>query len=424
MLRLVWFAAASSVLLFAVLVAGCGEDNTQTSGSSPTASFALTPPTGTTETIFKVDANASSDKEDRQVDLQVRWDWENDGKWDTGWSTKKRAEHRFGTGGTKTVRLEVMDTGGLVGTTTGNADVQFVAPPIEMVTIPAGEFTMGDSSSYCGVAQRQVTLSHNFAVSKYEVTNEQYRGMLQWAFDGQFDSELDGVYHFDSIYVNTETFTLYEYDPVRRTFFPLIDVSEDRQVFFRSSDSTFVVAQGKENFPVANVSWYGAAAYCDWVNRQVGSPLAYDHSSWECNKGNPYGAIGYRLPTDAEWEYAARYNDGRIYPWGNDEPTCDKANYNNCVGSISSVGSYPPAPASLGLYDMAGNVSEMCNDRWQCDLGVSPETDPKGAFAGQCRVLRGGSYADTSGVLRCALRYFVDPSFTYCCYGFRCARTQ
>jgi formylglycine-generating enzyme required for sulfatase activity len=177
------------------------------------------------------------------------------------------------------------------------------------------------------------------------------------------------------------------------------------------------------------VTWYGAARYCDWLSMLGDLPQAYHGGNWSCNYGNPYGAGGYRLPTDAEWEYAAQYNDDRIYPWGNEAPDCSRANfilYNGyfCVGWTSPVGSYSDAPASLGLSDMAGNVFEWCNDRHVCHLGTGSETNPVGDPSGTYRVLRGGSWSTYGGTLRCAYRHSRYPGHSNNGDGgFRVART-
>jgi formylglycine-generating enzyme required for sulfatase activity len=183
--------------------------------------------------------------------------------------------------------------------------------------------------------------------------------------------------------------------------------------------------------PVKEVSWYGAVRYCDWLSMESGLPRAYDHSGdWSCNGGDPYGAQGYRLPTDAEWEYAAQYDDERIYPWGNEAPDCSRCNFYDyygsgeyCVGWTSPVGSYPAAPLALGLYDMAGNLWEWCNDWWVCDLGTGPVTDPVGPGSGTYRVVRGGAWGGDNGALLCAYREYDYPSFTSGFIGFRVART-
>lgn len=176
---------------------------------------------------------------------------------------------------------------------------------------------------------------------------------------------------------------------------------------------------------MTEVSWWGAAAYCDWLSMQAGFPRAYDHSDWSCNASDPYGATGYRLPTDAEWEYAAQFNDERIHPWGNEPPDCSRANYHGCVGAAAPVGNYPAAPELLGLYDMAGNVWEWCNDWHTCDLGTSGVTDPAGPGLGTYRVLRSGAWNDGYlRALRCSERPNALPSNTYADGGFRIARTH
>ena len=149
-----------------------------------------------------------------------------------------------------------------------------------------------------------------------------------------------------------------------------------------------------DNHPMIYVDWHSAVAYIKWA--------------------------GKRLPTEAEWEYAARGGlVGKRYPWGDDDPTANKANYDGQVGRTSVVGSY--AANDYGLYDMAGNVWEWCADWYNEDYYEnSPAKNPPGPGTGKYRVLRGGSWSQRSDYLRVDFRAPNSPNNRHFHYGFRC----
>jgi formylglycine-generating enzyme required for sulfatase activity len=163
-----------------------------------------------------------------------------------------------------------------------------------------------------------------------------------------------------------------------------------------------------DNRPIACVGWDDAAAYCQHY--------------------------GLHLPTEAQWEYAARGPECRTYPWGNEwdpRKCCNGAN-KGPDGSTFAVGSFLEGASWCGALDMAGNVCQWCND-WYSEAyyANSPDADPPGPGAGdslpddvgQCRVLRGGSWGrDDPGYFRCAVRYYADPSYRVFRLGFRCVR--
>jgi len=160
------------------------------------------------------------------------------------------------------------------------------------------------------------------------------------------------------------------------------------------NDSTFA------EHPVANVSWDSAVAYSRWLTEQSG--------------------VSVRLPSEAEWEKAARGTDGRIYPWGDAEPNERLLNYEGNVGSTTPVGSYPEGVSPYGALDMAGNVWEWVGDRYgTAYYGESSARNPTGPESGHYLVLRGGSFNTIHYNTRCAYRNRNNPDFRDTNYGFR-----
>ncbi|MBI2572174.1 MAG: SUMF1/EgtB/PvdO family nonheme iron enzyme, partial [Candidatus Schekmanbacteria bacterium] len=157
---------------------------------------------------------------------------------------------------------------------------------------------------------------------------------------------------------------------------------------------------GKETHPINCVYWEQARAFC--------------------------AAVGKRLPTEAEWEKAARGADQRIFPWGDTSPDCTYANFDNggqCVGETTPVGSYPLGVSPYGAFDMAGNVWEWVSDWYDSGYyAQSPYQNPSGPSSGSTRVLRGGSWNNNATTIRSANRTRYYPTNGGSGLGFRCAR--
>ncbi len=265
-----------------------------------------------------------------------------------------------------------------------NEDVNKNRPAIQWVEIPAGTFTMGSPVSEAGrkkdETQHQVTLDA-FKISKFEITVAQFKEFVDAT--GYLTAAEKGIDGFKGSTIWTGT--KFEKKP---------------GVNWRCDVMGNILPANQHNLPVVHVSWDDARAFATWM--------------------------GCRLPTEAEWEYAARAGKNTIYNTG----ICmgsDQVNYNatfpggKCMkgeyrGKTLPVGSL--APNAWGLCDMHGNVSEWCNDFYG-EYSTAPQTNPRGLEKGSDLAVRGGSWRDNAATCRVAARgrYFHNRSLNY--IGFR-----
>jgi formylglycine-generating enzyme required for sulfatase activity len=289
-------------------------------------------------------------------------------------------------------------------------------PQDAMVPVPAGPFTMGSDlgEGYDDERPEHRPTISTFLIGKYEVTNALYANALNWAKARGAIQVIAG-------------------NPNARVFSPRGEVifldmnaasgagqSECRIIY---ADGVFAAESGWEAHPVVGVSWYGAVAYCNWRSEMESLVPCYDLDTWSYT----LSLNGYRLPTESEWEKAARgADDERTYPWG-EKIDCSYCNIGGCVGTTVEVDdpAYVSGASPYGAHQMIGNVREWCNDWISLYSYMAPDAagqDPTGVASGPARVSRGEGCTDPLLFARCAFRDAGAPGEVSAITGLRVVR--
>ena len=276
------------------------------------------------------------------------------------------------------------------------------AKGISMMLVPAGTFEMGDSGNMEGEIDEKPEHSvylDTFYMDKYEVTNQDFVFFL--------NNNYDRITHSSTYYLidGQEAFSLFcdvAYNPNSQN---QCNLWRDK-ISVNSTNKKFVAMLTDKDDPVVMITWYGALEYCKWRSDEM---------------------LAVTLPTEAQWEKAARGTQEILYPWGN-EKNCKYANYKGCVGNASPVGSYASGISPYGIYDMAGNVREWVSDWYDGNYYDSLSTDisanPLGPVNGETKVFRGGSWYYDAVYARTTQRgssFGELNTYSSLTVGFRCS---
>jgi formylglycine-generating enzyme required for sulfatase activity/tRNA A-37 threonylcarbamoyl transferase component Bud32 len=284
--------------------------------------------------------------------------------------------------------------------TASNSVILTLMPGVtmEMIRVPAGEFLMGSSISDTALytdelPQHSVTLDE-YLIARYDVTNAQFRAFVQaTGYKTTAEQQGSGLAYNGTNFLDTK--------------------GADWQ-HPRGPNSNI---DGQDNYPVVLVSWDDAVAFCKWASQVTGRKV--------------------QLPSEAQWEKAARgpstgsgstgsgstdsgtAGDGRLFPWGNSEPTSSQLNFNNNVKDITPVGKYSPAGDSpYGVADMAGNVWQWTNSLYK-PYPYSANDGREDLSSRDLRVLRGGGFGNGRRGVRSAIRNKLTPDYHSGVLGFR-----
>jgi len=270
--------------------------------------------------------------------------------------------------GTTTTEEQGTVTGKVEDIPKGPVEVIHPADSAKMMFIPKGKFIMG-SDKYSAEKPVQSVFLDEFYIDKHLVTNAQFQKFFD-ATKYVTDAEKDGA--------------------------GLVRIGRRWKKVeganWRMPDGLTAI-DGREDHPVSQISFNDAFKYCEWVKKE--------------------------LPTEAQWEKAARGPDGNEYPWGNQEPNDTMANFDNLIGTTSPVTNYDKGQSTFGAFDMAGNVYQWTRD-WY-GTGERPTENPTGPAEGKEKVIKGGSFIEGVESLRSANRDRYEPTYSSFLFGFRCA---
>jgi formylglycine-generating enzyme required for sulfatase activity len=408
----------------------------------PAADFVIMPAEGSVLTPFSFDPSVTADPLSEPLDILVRWDFEGDGTWDidttAGYTAAQIVHHTYPVPGQYNVTLQAFNRYYSIENNHPGVQVRSLIvrpafgephPQGPVVLVAAGVYPFAalpcPTGSGCDQGDADETVSDTlrvristpFWIDKYEVTNKLFTDFLNAARDS------GNIIRYDDA---TGEVRAVDGDRVLLVLDPALT-----RLKYQVIDSTFWVDGAYVRHPVTGVTWYGAVTYASFY--------------------------GLRLPTEVEWEIAARNQNIRVgffYPWtpmdaidgsyGNFRQSGDPYELSGTAMSTTPVGGYDGtaiqgfpthfAEGPLGTYDQAGNVAEWVNDYYSSDtyqglydvyvrFGLPP-IDPQGPTSGDARVLRGGSYTQWPWELRVTNRQEAEPFEKAPWIGFRTAYTE